>query len=96
MWKRGAFLNAFFLQQKTIKKEEELRTQEAALEVLQAKADKDCQAKEECDQTAADLQAKEQAFEEARLARDSSMAAQKIKVEAAKIAHTDSMGEEHR
>ena len=88
----GSFLHTFFLQQKTIE-EEELRTQEAALEVLQAKADKDLQAKEGGDQAAVDLQATEQALEEARLARDSTMASQKIKAEAAKIAHTDSMEE---
>ena len=40
----GNFLNTFFLQQKTLK-EVELRTQETALEILQAKADNDRKAK---------------------------------------------------
>ena len=85
----NAFLNTFWRKQMA-PKEEELKIKEAALEVLLAKAEKERQAKEDLEKAAADLEAKEQAFNEAQQARE----AKKIKAEAAKIAHAASLQEE--
>ena len=76
-----------FWQQQKAGKEEELRTGEASLGVLQAKADAVRQAKENFERATADSQAKEQALEEAGRAAGE---AKRIQEEAANIAKATS------